>query len=228
MRHTLAGYGIPLELYAGKAGIFFVNTKKQENWTVEECLAGKALTKTRFGVIADKPGIALIAAHTPQAKGRIERLWGTLQDRLPVWFALNGISGTEQANAALPAFIAEYNGKFAVPPESCENAFVPMDEKDDLDTLLAVRHERLTDNCGCFSFQNFTFRVVAGRPVAKKKIQLFSEKTGFKAYYDKRYYPVELWGLTNSRKDTHLPDVTKLLLQKYYFSDGKGPGSAVA
>ncbi|MDR1301315.1 MAG: ISNCY family transposase, partial [Treponema sp.] len=229
MRQTLTGYGIPLELYADKAGIFFVNTKKQENWTVEECLAGKALTKTRFGAIADKLGIARISAHTPQAKGRIERLWGTLQDRLPVWFALNGITGTEQANAALPAFIAKYNGTFAVPPESGENAFVPMDEKDDLDTLLAVRHERVTDNCGCFSFQNFTFRIVADRPVAKKKIQfLFSEKTGFKAYYDKRYYPVELQGLTKGRKDTHLPDVTKLLLQKYYFSDGKGPGSAVA
>jgi transposase len=229
MRQTLTGYGIPLELYADKAGIFFVNTKKQENWTVEERLAGKALTKTRFGVIADKLGITLISAHTPQAKGRIERLWGTLQDRLPVWFALNGITGTEQANAALPAFIVEYNGKFSVPPESDESAFVPMDEQDGIDTLLAVRHERVTDNCGCFSFQNFTFRIIADRPLAKKKIQfLFSEAIGFRAYYDKRYYPVELWGLTNGLKATHLPDVTKLLLQKYYFSDGKVPGSVVA
>jgi hypothetical protein len=98
----------------------------------------KPLAKTQFGAIAGKLGIQLISAHTPQAKGRIERLWGTLQDRLPVWFALNGITGTEQANAALAAFIAEYNGTFAVPPESDESAFVPVDEKDGIDTLLAM------------------------------------------------------------------------------------------
>jgi hypothetical protein len=63
----------------------------------------------------------------------------------------------EQANAALPAFIADFNSKFAVQPESSDSAFVPLNEKDDLDTLLAVHYERTTDNCGCFSFQNFTF-----------------------------------------------------------------------
>ena len=229
LRQTLTLYGIPLELYADKAGIFFVNTKKQENWTVEESLAGHPLTKTQFGAVVDKLGITLISAHTPQAKGRIERLWGTVQDRLPVWFALKGITRVEQANAALPAFITEYNSKFAVEPETSEHAFIPLSADDNLDTLLAVRYERTTDNCGCFSFQNYTFQIKTDRPIAKKKIQfLFSEKIGFKACYEKRYYPVELRGLTNSRKTGHLPEVTKLLLKKYYFADGKEPGSAVA
>jgi hypothetical protein len=71
--------------------------------------------------------------------------------------------------------------------------------------------------------------MVSERPIAKKKIVfLFSERIGFKAYYEKRYYPVELWGISNSRKTGHLPEVTKLLLQKYYCADGKDPGSAVA
>jgi transposase len=229
LRQTLACYGLPLDIYADKAGIFFVNTKKPDHWTAEELLAGRPLVKTQFGSIVDRLGIGLIPAHTPQAKGRIERLWGTLQDRLPVWFALNGITSREQANAALPAFIREYNGKFAVLPEAADTAFVPLDTADNLDTLLAVRHERTTDNCGCFSFQNFTFQIVSDKPIAKKKIVfLFSERTGFKAYYEKRYYPVELLGISNSRKTGHLPEVTKLLLQKYYFADGKAPGSAVA
>jgi transposase len=180
LRQTLTVYGLPIDIYADKAGIFFVNTKKQANWTAEELLAGHPLSKTQFGAIVEKLGIGLISAHTPQAKGRIERLWGTLQDRLPVWFALNGITGMEQANAALPAFIAEYNAKFAIVPESSENAFVPLDTCDNLDALLAVRYERTTDNCGCFSFQNFTFQLVTDRPIAKKKIQfLFSERIGF-------------------------------------------------
>jgi hypothetical protein len=63
LRQTLTLYGIPLELYAGKAGIFFVNTKKQENWTAEGQLAVKTPTYTRFGAIADKLGIGLISAH---------------------------------------------------------------------------------------------------------------------------------------------------------------------
>jgi hypothetical protein len=65
--------------------------------------------------------------------------------------------------------------------------------------------------------------------VAKKKILfLFSEEIGFKACYDKQYYPVTFQGLSNSRRTSHLPDVTKLLLQKYYFADGKEPGIAIA
>jgi hypothetical protein len=229
LRQTLTGQGLPMDIYADKAGIFFVNTKKQADRTVEELLAGHPPTKTQFGAIVDKLGIGLIPAYTPQAKGRIERLWGTLQDRLPLWFALKGITTREQANAALPLFIAEYNAKFAVLPESTDRAFVPLDAADNLDALLAVRYERTTDNCGCFSFQNFTFQIVADKPVAKKKIRfLFSEEIGFKACYDKRYYPVSFLGLSNSRKTSHLPDVTKLLLQKYYFANGREPGTAIA
>jgi hypothetical protein len=69
-RQTLSRYGIPQELYAGKAGIFFVNTRKRENGTAEEQLAGKTLAKPRFGTVAGKLGIGLISAHTPQVKGR--------------------------------------------------------------------------------------------------------------------------------------------------------------
>jgi hypothetical protein len=95
----------------------------------------------------------------------------------------------------VPLFIAGYNAKFAVLPESTGSAFVPLDAVDNLDALLAVRYERTADNCGCFSFQDFTFQIVAEKPVAKKKVQfLFSGKTGFKACYDRRYYPVTFQG----------------------------------
>jgi hypothetical protein len=72
-------------LYADRSGIFFVNPKKQENWTITKQLAGKTLDKTPFAAIAeDRLGITRIPTYTPKVKGRIERLWGTLQDRLPV------------------------------------------------------------------------------------------------------------------------------------------------
>jgi hypothetical protein len=127
-----------------------------------------------------------------------------------------------EANAALPRFIAEYNAKFSLTPESGENAFVPLDTHDNLDTLLAVRYERTTDNCGCFSFQNFTFQIVTDRPIAKKKIQfLFNEQIGFLVLYDKIYYKVSLLGLSGKHKTTHLPDVVKILIQKTYYADGR-------
>jgi hypothetical protein len=64
-------------LYADRIGIYFVNTKKPENWSEEEQRAGKPLDKTPFGHIADTVGCERIPAGSPQAKGRIERLGET-------------------------------------------------------------------------------------------------------------------------------------------------------
>ena len=223
LRQMLINHGIPLEIYIDKAGIFFVNNKKEENWTVEEMLAGRPLDKTQFGTIVDEQlGISMISAHTPQAKGRIERLWGTLQDRLPVWLKLNGITNMEQANKNVKRIIKWHNNRFAVKPALAESAFVPIDDSCDLDKLLAVRYKRTTDNCGCFSFNNFTFQIDSKKPLAKKKIVfLFSQKIGFQVLCGKEYYPVSLLGLRNKNKVVHLPDVTKILLQKFYYEDGK-------
>jgi len=186
-------------------------------------LAGKTLDKTQFGtIVEDRVGITMISAHTPQAKGRIERLWGTLHDRLPIWLALRNITDMEQANRQICQFIVEYNSKFAIDPEITESAFVPLGDLLDLDTLLSVRHERVTDNCGCFSFQNFIFQIDCNKPIVRKKIQfLFSEKIGFLAFYENSYYPVSFLGLRRKGAFPHLGDVIKILIQKNYYDDGR-------
>jgi hypothetical protein len=186
-RAVLQGYGTPQALYADRIGIYFVNTKKPEQWSIEEQLAGKTLDTTQFGHIAETLGCELIPAGSPQAKGRIERLWETLQSRLPVWFALNGIDAMSQANAALPRFITEFNQRFHRNPACREQtAFAPLPAGFDLDTLLAAKYQRTTDKRGCFSFHHYTFQVDSPRPPVKKPIVfLFSEKIGFKVYYDK-------------------------------------------
>jgi len=222
LRQTLTKYGIPLEIYADKAGIFFVNNKKEENWTIDEMLARKPLDKTQFGnIVEEQLGITMISAHTPQAKGRIERLWGTLQDRLPIWFKMKGITNMEQANQKLYQYVTIFNRKFAVLPQTTDSSFIPLGKEFDLDKLLSVRHERITDNCGCFSFQNFTFQIESIKPIVKKRIVfLFSQKLGLKAYYDKQYYSVSL---VNIKKGAYIrtPDVVKILIQKNYYADGK-------
>jgi transposase len=224
-RAVLQGYGVPEALYADRIGIYFVNTKKPEHWSVEEQLAGKILDKTQFGHIADTLGCELIPAGSPQAKGRIERLWETLQSRLPVWFALKGMTTMAQANAALPRFIRDFNQRFHREP-ACqdETAFAPVPMNFDLDTLLAAKYHRKTDTCGCFSFHNYTFQVDSPKPPVKKQITfLFSEKIGFKAYYDKTYYGVKFLDFLNKDKKSHLPQVTKRFIHDAFFAGVKTP-----
>ena len=220
LRQTLEKYGIPLDLYTDKASLFFVNTKKSENWTLDEKLAGKTLGKTQFGRIADKLGIQLIAAHSPQAKGRVERLWGTLQDRLPTYCKLNAVKDICRFNADAEGIMEWFNQRYAVEPESDETSFVPLSPEDNLDTLLAVTHERTTDSCGCFLFQNLKFEVVSDKALFKKKIIfLFSEKIGFRALYGKNYYRVRPLDFLNN--SDRLPEVTRSLLHAFYFADAK-------
>ena len=67
-------------------------------------------------------GVESISAHSPEAKGRIERLWGTLQQRLVKEMRLSAISTLEAANGFLPAFIARFNARFAIEAADSENS----------------------------------------------------------------------------------------------------------
>lgn len=105
-------HGLPLALYGDRLNLFVRN---DPHWTLDEELQG-AQHPTHFGRILQELGIAYLGAHSPQAKGRIERLWQTLQDRLVAELRLAGINSLEAANAFLPAFIADYNRRFRVAP----------------------------------------------------------------------------------------------------------------
>ncbi len=85
------------------------------HWTLDEELRG-AQTPTHLGRVLADLAIGHIRARSPQAKGRIERLWRTLQDRLIGELRLRGIATRVAANAFLPLFIADYNPRFAHPP----------------------------------------------------------------------------------------------------------------
>jgi hypothetical protein len=86
--------------------------------------------------------ITSIAAHSPQAKGRIERLWKTFQDRLVKEMRLEGISSIEQANAFLPDFIKRYNAQFAREAASLTPAWRPLEADCDLDYFFSMQDSR--------------------------------------------------------------------------------------
>ena len=111
--------GLPVTLYGDRLGVFVRN---DAHWTLEEELQG-AQHPTQFGEILRDLGIGYIAAHSPQAKGRIERLWATLQDRLVAELRLRGITSLGAAEAFLPTYLADHNRRFAQPPATTTAAW---------------------------------------------------------------------------------------------------------
>jgi transposase len=112
LRQLAADHGLPLALYGDRLNVFVRNDR---HWSLEEELHG-AQHPTHFGRILQELGIGYIPAGSAQAKGRIERLWRTLQDRLVVELRLRGLTTLETANAFLPEFRADYNRRFTHPP----------------------------------------------------------------------------------------------------------------
>lgn len=130
-------YGLPVSVYGDGTNILVRN---DAHWTLEEELQG-AQSPTHLGCVLRDLGIGYIQAHSPEAKGRIERLWGTLQDRLVSELRLRGIATLEAANASLPEFIAAFNARFARVPQS--STAVWRRPPPDLDLILSCRYERV-------------------------------------------------------------------------------------
>jgi hypothetical protein len=114
-------YGLPLTFYGDRFGAL---VRTDAHWTLEEELQGHQ-HPTHFGQILRDLAIGFQPAGSPQAKGRIERLWRTLQDRLVVELRLRGITTRAAANAFLPAFLADYNRRFTHPPADAHAAWRP-------------------------------------------------------------------------------------------------------
>lgn len=139
LREWLERYGRPVALYTDKNSIFQVNRSPD----LEEQLAGEA-AQTQFGRALGELGIEWIAAHSPQAKGRVERLFGTLQNRLVKELRLAGVNSIEQANRFLEEeFIPFWQGRFTVAPRQSHNAHRPLGREHRLAEILSHRERRL-------------------------------------------------------------------------------------
>ena len=97
---------------------------------------------TQFGRALLALNIDIICANSPQAKGRIERAFGTLQDGMVKELRLAGISSIAAANAWVPGFITAYNARFGREPANVKDLHRPLTQSDDLDEILAWREER--------------------------------------------------------------------------------------
>lgn len=142
LRQTLENYGIPISLYPDKYSVFFPPKKVNDHITLEEQLNGREKGITQFGRIVEELGIEMFPASSPQAKGRIERFWETLQSRLTTEFRINHITTIDEANKFLESYIEKYNSQFSVSAKSTQSVYLKLPKRYNLDELLCVRFER--------------------------------------------------------------------------------------
>jgi hypothetical protein len=132
-------HGIPLSLYRDLHAIF---QRNDPHWTLAEQLAGKQ-SPTQLGRALEELGIQQIPAHSPQAKGRIERVWRTCQDRLVSELRLAHATTLAEANAVLARFCDDYNQRFARPAAHTVSDFRSLPRRFDLARCLSLRYQRV-------------------------------------------------------------------------------------
>lgn len=152
-RGLLRRYGVPLSLYGDRCGIFVRN---DDHWTVEEQLAGRQ-QPTQFGRALAQLGVTFIPALSPQAKGRIERLWGVFQDRLSSELRLVGATDLVTANHVLRRFLPDYNRRFGRAPLQAEKAWRAAPRE--LDRICCFIHERVVSNDNVVQWDGRRFQI---------------------------------------------------------------------
>lgn len=155
VREVIETQGLFCSLYTDRGSHYF-----------ETAAAGARVSKTvltQFGRALKQLGIAHIAAYSPQARGRSERLFGTLQDRLPKELALAGIATLEAANRWLrEVYVAEHNARFAVPPEQEGSAFV-VDQSGRWRDILCVQEDRKVGNDNTVKWRRLSLQLPPSR-----------------------------------------------------------------
>jgi hypothetical protein len=137
LREIVATHGVPWSLYLDQHGAL---KRNDDHWTLAEELRG-AQDPTQVGQALQALGIEAIYALSPQAKGRVERLWGTLQDRLVSELRLAGAPTAAAANAVLARYAPQHNARFAVAAQDAALAWRPLRREVDLDRLCSFRYD---------------------------------------------------------------------------------------
>jgi transposase len=161
LQQVLRAQGIPLALYSDRHGIF--QRLPTEKETIEEQLAG-ARQPTQVGRALRHLGIELILAHSPQAKGRVERLWGTWQDRLVTELRLAGAATLADANRVLAAFLPAFNARFRVPATEDGPAYRPVPKNLCIEGILCFTYHYTVARDNTVRFGGHTLQLLPAPP----------------------------------------------------------------
>lgn len=143
----LSRWGRPVSVYVDRFSVFKATVESADG------------EKPQFARALDELDIELICANSPQAKGRVERVNATLQDRLVKELRLRNINTIEDANRFLPTYLETHNQRFARSPRSDFNAHRPLEPQHDLARILSIRHRRIISAKGIVSYENRQFAI---------------------------------------------------------------------
>lgn len=152
-------YGLPMSIYSDKHTTYKSTDKNKE-------------ALSQFGRALEELGIELIHANTPQAKGRVERSFGTLQDRLVKEMRLKNISDIETANSFLKEYLPVFNKKFNVVPFDDADVNIKLDETVNLNDYLCIKQERTVKNDNTISYNSKLYQL---EPVIRAKKVIIEE-----------------------------------------------------
>ena len=170
-RSYLEAWGKPVAFYSDKFSVFRVHKR--------EAAGGDGMTQ--FGRALHDLNIDIICANSPQAKGRIERAFGTLQDRLVKELRLAGIDTIEAANDWLPGFMDAHNRRFAKPPKNLKDLHRALVAKEDLTEILTCRDERTVSNNLTLHYDRMVLMLdptAISRPLAGKRVTVVNYPDG--------------------------------------------------
>jgi transposase InsO family protein len=170
-RAYLERHGKPVAFYSDKHAIFRVNSKQAKG--------GDGMTQ--FGRALDELNIAIICAHAPQSKGRVERCFGTLQDRLVKELRLAGVDTPGAGNMFLPGFLEAHNQRFGRAPFSGRDAHRPLSEGDDLTEIFAWKEGRTVSTNLTLQYDQTLFILEPNegtRPLARQRVTVIDYPDG--------------------------------------------------
>lgn len=154
----LTTYGIPYQFFTDKRTVF--EYKKKNETAVEKD------TFTQFGYACKQLGIDIRTSSVAQAKGRVERMFGTLQSRLPVELRLANASSIDEANEFLNSYIKKFNRQFALPIDNIKSVFETQPDNEKINLTLSVLSSRTIDSGSCLKYQNKYYIPVNGDGIA--------------------------------------------------------------
>ena len=216
LRQTFLNYGIMEAVYIDRHSSF-VSTPRHK--TLEERLQYEKASDTHFNDLCRKLNIEVILALSAEGKGRIERLWGTLQDNLPFIFRRLNIQDNQSANDFLKDWLPRFNQEFSIRSRSPLSRWKALPRRFNLDYHLSIKVSRRSDRYGVFLFHEHYFEIVAPRKSCLKFTLCLSESFGLKAFIEGKFYPVVLCDTLSTTSGRTMPMVEQDLISRYLLND---------
>ena len=219
LRQTCKNYGVPREIYSDRAAIFCYTPrgKMLTQWEKLEVMHEK---RTQWQRICDDLHIHQILAWSPEAKGRVERMWRTVQGQLPIWLYKNNCKTVEDANKIISRYIKSFNESYAVQAADDDNFYI--DAPANLSDILCAQFPRRADNRGCITFQGTTFYAPNAPDFARRDVTLCINESGLFVKYQNKYYnllPTE--NFVRQVYGEFMPQVVVNIIYRYLYAYAK-------